>query len=145
MPGVVLRAHVAARQVRITAIGDLHASNAHLLLKMAVAALRSYPVTCLEIDLAGLGSIDDVGSSALEVCRRHCRSRKISFRVTGLAKAVRAAIIAAGQHHVLQRPQRRMLTGPSGPRSTLGCRTTGHATTSPRPHVHPKWLCHKAF
>lgn len=120
---LILRLHLLPAGLRLVAVGELHAGNAHLLSNVVVGTLRRYATPALELDLTHLRSIDHVGVCALLDSRREADRRGILLTVNCPQGHVRDAIARAGARELVPRPPQRRHPPPlRRPQTGIVCR-----------------------
>jgi anti-anti-sigma factor len=126
------------RQLRVTAVGGLHADTAHRLPKVVLGLLRQYAPARVLLDLGAVTRIDAVGVAALVLCQQTTARHGAVFSIDGCSPAVRSALRAQRSGHLLPEPPRRhtmplrrrrtgtVCPGRSRPRWSTGQRPGGH-------------------
>ncbi|MFD0598782.1 STAS domain-containing protein [Catellatospora coxensis] len=107
------------RQLRVTAVGGLHADNAHRLPKVVLGLLRQYAPEAVLLDLGAVTRIDTVGVAAVVLCQKTTARHGATFTLDGCSPP-------SGRH-----------CAPTTP--TTCCRPSRHAITrcpAAPPHRH---------
>jgi anti-anti-sigma factor len=130
---LALRMAGRQRHLRVTAVGGLHADNAHRLPKVVLGLLRQYAPEVVLLDLGAVNRIDAVGVAAVVLCQKTTARHGATFTLDGSSPAVRSALRAhyAGhllpelpRHHAM--PLRRRHTGTVCPGRSRPQWSTGH-------------------
>ncbi|BCJ75102.1 hypothetical protein CS0771_46460 [Catellatospora sp. IY07-71] len=130
---LALRMAGRQRQLRVTAVGGLHADTAHRLPKVVLGLLRQYAPTAVLLDLGAVTRIDAVGIAALMLCQKAAERHGCAFRLDACSPAVRSALRNHHARHLVPEPPRhhamplrRLRTGTVCPGRARPPRFTGH-------------------
>lgn len=129
---LALRMAGRQRQLRVTAVGGLHADTAHRLPKAVLGLLRQYSPAAVLLDLSAVTRVDAVGVAAVVLCQKTTARHGAGFSLDGCSPAVRSALRAHHAGHLLPEvprhhamPLRRHRTGTVCP-GRYRPRVTGH-------------------
>lgn len=103
---LALRMAGRQRQLRVTAVGALHADTAHRLPKVLLGLLRQYAPSAVLLDLAAVSRIDAVGVAAVVLCQKTAARHDVIFSLDACSPAVRSALRAHHAGHLLPAPAR---------------------------------------
>lgn len=86
----------------LVVVGEVDIANAHLLGRVATAALHTTAAISLSLDMSAVTFIDAVGVAAVIDCRREAARRAIAFRIVNPSRAVHATLRASGAGALLE-------------------------------------------
>ncbi|GAA1408667.1 STAS domain-containing protein [Catellatospora coxensis] len=127
---LALRMAGRQRQLRVTAVGGLHADNAHRLPKVVLGLLRQYAPEAVLLDLGAVTRIDTVGVAAVVLCQKTTARHGATFTLDGCSPAVRSALRAHHADHLLP---------PEPPRHHAMPLRRRHTGTVCPGRSHPQW------
>ncbi|WP_144127902.1 STAS domain-containing protein [Catellatospora sichuanensis] len=131
---LALRLGGEQRTLNVSAVGSLHADNAHRLPKAVLGLLRQYAPAVVRLDLSAVTRIDIVGVVAIVLCERQAARHRAAFTITGHSPAAAKALRAHGAGHLLPVPRTRHAMPLRPPRTGTVCRTPAHPPRPTGPH-----------
>ncbi|MFC7245176.1 STAS domain-containing protein [Catellatospora aurea] len=101
--GLSIRLRTLAGSLHLVVTGEVEASNAYLLVKVADAVMRTRDATELTLDMSAVTFIDRIGVAAVRACRRQASTHGLRFFIINPSVVVRAALNACGGREAITR------------------------------------------
>lgn len=101
-----IRLRTLAGSPHLVVTGEVEASSAYLLTKVADAVMRTKATTALTLDMSAVTFIDGTGVAAVHACHRQATTRGLQFLIINSSVAVAAALTARADRRAITRPPR---------------------------------------